>query len=574
MSGKMDIIELNEEGGKKSSLSRGSPRASGPCWIYSLLAFVIVVLLIVIIALAAVIAQRPILYQNAPTSPAATTPTVVPSSSPTASVPDFPVVPLVTVGDVLSLTLSGSVAGGSFGDCFTSTDVNSDGFSDLLIGAPDMSAVYLVLGYQPAFAGTSASISMPPASGKGSIIYGVSVDDQTGDAVATGDVDNDGIVDVVLNSQLAGPAQQGTVSVLYGSPFLYSTDKIYLPPANTTIGFTVQGPSSNAGTGAGLFAEDIDGDGYADLVIGCPNATIDGYATFPGATYLIWGGQRTSFPSTLDLANLAIQHGSVFVGGANNDQLGFVTATVGDINKDGYNDFAMSAPTYNGNHGAVYIVFGGPRSKFPARIDVYSLPASLGFVVQGRSGDNFGQDLSLAGDVNNDGYADIISGNPSDPSLRQPLPGSVAIIFGGPTDTLTSFSASDFNGVNGFLVTGNNPGDQFGFAVGPAGDYNLDGAADYNVGATGVTNGQGFSGAVYVIYGHTGAFNPNVQISNWNQYSGIVFTANQVNSNLGIEVWGNFDFNGDGRADFGFGKPDEIVAGVGESAGQAVIIFN
>jgi len=147
-------------------------------------------------------------------------------------------------------------------------------------------------------------------------------------------------------------------------------------------------------------------------------------------------------------------------------------------------------------------------------------------------------------------------------------PGYAAVIFGSTTH-IPVVPISSFNGVNGMTFTGKSAGNQFGYAVGPAGDYNLDGIDDINVGAFGAADSDGNdnSGAVYVIYGHSGVWTSNFNVASLPATAGEIFTTNIANTQMGIEVWGGFDFNGDGRSDMTYGQPEE-------DNGYAYIIFD
>jgi len=200
------------------------------------------------------------------------------------------------------------------------------------------------------------------------------------------------------------------VYVIYNRPELFLNFTFYLADLlnnpNSTVGVVLYGPNTASATGAGLFASDLNGDGYDDLLIGSPNGTADG-VTFPGTTYVVWGGKN--LPGSIHLGSLATTQGITFIGANDGDNFGYVTATVGDINGDGFGDFSSSSPFYGGNQGVVY-VFYGRKSGFPARVDVSSMLDSYGFQVVGNAGDFLGWDLSQAGDFNNDGLPDIIAG--------------------------------------------------------------------------------------------------------------------------------------------------------------------
>jgi len=108
-------------------------------------------------------------------------------------------------------------------------------------------------------------------------------------------------------------------------------------------------------------------------------------------------------------------------GNAPNDLLGVSVDTAGDINNDGYDDIIIGAYGKNSYQGAAYIIYGGPKfSLQDIDLGLTSLnPASTGFTLIGDVvGDTFGYPVSTAGDINNDGYADIIIGADQRNSLQ------------------------------------------------------------------------------------------------------------------------------------------------------------
>ena len=328
------------------------------------------------------------------------------------------------------------------------------------------------------------------------------------------------------------------------------------------MGLVILGPNPNAETGVNVYGGDLDGDGYDDILIGCANATVDG-SHYPGATYVVWGGPN--LPGLIDLSQPNTKYVSTFLGASDGDQFGTAVAIAGDMNGDGILDFAASSPNNNNGNGAVYIIYGSKTRWSPhSRINVRSIPAGLGYAVYGRTGDVFGFDLSFVGDFNNDGLADVAVGSPGSGTL----PGSAMVIFGSRTLFAASVSVSSFDGIKGTVFTGVTAGDLFGDAVGPAGDYNLDGIADLTVGAAGTI------GDVYVLYGQAGVYPAFVTVS-----SSLPTTAGEIipppmtNSGIGGEVWGGFDFNGDGKAEVALPLPSE-ANGSGNVVGALVVRFD
>lgn len=156
-------------------------------------------------------------------------------------------------------------------------------------------------------------------------------------------------------------------------------------------------------------------------------------------------------------------------------------APAGDVNGDGYPDVVVGASTANGNTGAVYIYFGGPV-----------MHATPDVILTGEaSGDRFGISISTAGDVNGDGYPDLIVG--ADAHLN----GRAYIFYGGPGLVSKGAVSADV------ILTGETSGGGFGISVAAAGDVNGDGRPDVIVGAN-LYPSTFFIGRAYVFFGGPG----------------------------------------------------------------------
>jgi hypothetical protein len=151
-------------------------------------------------------------------------------------------------------------------------------------------------------------------------------------------------------------------------------------------------------------AGDVNGDGFADVIVSA--GTNASYGLF---------GKKGGFASDIQLSSLNGTNGFRITCEANGNAANLVVASVGDVNGDGFDDMIVGAPnarTNGGYSGASYVVFGR-NTSFPANFEVSSLNGSSGFQISGESETDFsGRSVASAGDINGDGFADVIIGAP------------------------------------------------------------------------------------------------------------------------------------------------------------------
>lgn len=309
----------------------------------------------------------------------------------------------------------------------TAGDVNGDGYDDIIVGAY----------HYVDFTGR-AYVYAGGASGM-TVIFtatGENRGDYLGRSVGTaGDINGDGYTDVIV-----GAPHYGNYA---GRAYVYAGGPGGLNPMPV---FTVTGEDvgNTFGSSVGT-AGDVNGDGYADVIVGAP-----GYKD-TGRAYVFAGGPR----------GLSAAPSLTITGESVNDSLGFSVATAGDVNGDGYDDVIMGAFGYDGNTGRIYVFAGGPRG----------LRATPIFTATGQGRESyFGRSVATAGDVNRDGYADIIIGA----SGYARNTGRIYIYAG---------SSSGLSATPIFTATGEGIENCFGKSAGMAGDVNKDGYADVIVGA-------------------------------------------------------------------------------------------
>ncbi len=351
---------------------------------------------------------------------------------------------------------------------------------------------------------------------------------------AGGDFDGDGLYDVLLGAP--GADDGGTDA---GGGYLFLGPVL---GTLTTSSAAVSLVGATAGDGAGYAvasAGDVNADGFDDVLVGAWQN--DGGGLDAGAAYLILGPDIGSFD--LGASDLVME------GASAGDQAGLAVAPAGDIDGDGQADIlvgAWGADAGGAYSGSVFLV-NGPRTG------TVDLSAADGELVGEASGDFAGQALAGAGDVNADGYDDVLVGAPGTDSGT----GTAYLVFG-PFGGRQSLAGAD--GVFSGVVED----DAAGASVAAAGDVNGDGAPDLLVGAYGYDYGGSATGAAFVLLGPVSG---SVLLSGADS----VLVGEHAGDNAGWSVAGAGDMDGDGDDDVLVGALREDSGG--SAAGAAYLIY-
>ena len=475
-------------------------------------------------------------------------------------------IPLASLDGGNGFTLMGEGGGESGYSVSGAGDVNGDGIDDIVIGAPVPGLVgegksYVVFGRVSGF---GAAISLANLDGMNGFELTGDIDESGYSVSGAGDVNQDGIDDVMIGAPFANNGEgqeQGKSYVIFGSIAGFNKT-ILLASLNGTNGFALIGEADYDAGYAVSSAGDVNHDGIDDVVIGAPAAPYVGVNSM-GKSYVVFG-RKSGFAAVMSLARLNGTNGFVLAGEVSGDGSGSSVSGAGDVNGDGIADVLIGAPgKINGKFvgtGKSYVVFGR-ASGFSAEIPLSSLDGTNGFMLTGEvDGDGSGYAVSGAGDVNGDGIDDVLIGAPYAVNGT----GKSYVVFGQTSGFAAEIFLSNLNGTNGFALIGKAVGDEAGYAVSSAGDVNGDGIDDVLIGAPYAGGG----GKSYVVFGRKSEFDKEMSLSNLNETNGFVL-AGENNDGAGYAVSGAGDVNGDGIDDVLIGAPY-----ANNDAGKSYVVFS
>lgn len=399
---------------------------------------------------------------------------------------------------------------------------------------------------------------------------GETVGDDFGfDAKAAGDVNNDGIDDVVVGAYRANHSGQsaGSSYVIYGrrSGFPATFPVSGLDGSN---GFRLDGVAAGDRSGTSVSAAgDVNADGIDDLIIGAGGADPNGDRS--GSAFVVFG-RSGGFPATVPLAGLDGANGFRMNGVDAVDSAGRTVSDVGDINGDGIDDVIVGAYFASPNgfiSGTAYVVFGKASPVLPV-LELADLNGSNGFRMEGLGQfHRIGRSADGIGDINGDGIDDLIVGSYE----ANGLAGSSYVVFGRTSGFSALVDLAALNGGNGFRIDGASAQDLSGRSVSAAGDFNADGIDDLLIGADGYGFGSIRSGSGYVVFGRQAPFPAVLPLSSLDGSNGVRFGGESEDDDAGFSVGAAGDVNGDGIDDIIIGA--DSADSNGEDSGSSYVVF-
>lgn len=474
---------------------------------------------------------------------------------------------IVQVPGLGSTTSGGELLGW---DVSSAGDFNGDGFDDVILTSSTGSAgatAYVVYGTPTGMPQISSVAQLDGTNG-----FQIPSHSMFLTVRAAGDINGDGLGDLITATPANSSydSSSGTGTIIFGQrsgmPGTFQMNTI-----NGANGYGFSGPVSLGTGGIVNSAGDINGDGFDDVVISAslPGTGVTG-TMFPkqiGGSYVLFGKGAAPF-SPAFLSHVNGSGGFRLSAGEDIYLYGVDVSSVGDVNADGYDDFAIgiSGSAILGNSsGSSYVVFG--KAGAWTDLNLRELNGVTGFRLNAESASDSMSKVSAAGDINGDGYADLLVADAKS-STYGTGSGSTYVVFGKAHGFPAQSNLSALDGSNGFRLDGNQIGDGAGGSIAAAGDVNGDGYDDLIIGVKGADLHGKDSGSAYIVFGKGTPFNAAIALSSLNATNSVRIDGAGAGNTAGMSVSSAGDVNGDGFADVVVGAPY-----ASNNAGSAYVVY-
>jgi hypothetical protein len=379
-------------------------------------------------------------------------------------------------------------------------DVDGDKLDDFVVcayntasiaGAPSAGNAYVLYGVRSASdAATAWPINakiktIAQDSTRGRIIDGAVALTSLGRSVAiVGDMNGDRFDDIAVSTE-AWANFSGRAWIVWGKKRTETNTPLYVNALDASKFVQITGEVAWSLFGVVIAGGDINHDGFSDLLIGAP-----GYSSGISRGYIVWGHNGT-WPATINATDIGVTVGGVKIDGKADSQSSRSIANAGDVNRDGKTDLIIGAyyanPSGRERAGRAYIVFGKGNGTWPTTINLDSLTAADGVIIDGAAAyDYLGCGVSGNVDVNGDNTADVIVGaHGAGPDATRYDAGITYVVFGSATlpSTIDTSGSTFFDGMKGFKLLGEKVFDWSAYSVSGTGDVNGDGIGDIIIGA-------------------------------------------------------------------------------------------
>lgn len=335
----------------------------------------------------------------------------------------------------------------------------------------------------------------------------------------------------------------------------------YLPDTAITL---ASGAELTVGADGAILYD--PGDAFDDLARGTAVTETFSYTLQRGPTLFDLADPEANLAHITD-----VMHSTVDSSGSAGTDIGYAVAGAGDFDGDGIDDFLITVPNADSGNGAlsgaVYLVYGEEEQRLDT-LDLDDLTKSTGIRIFGYERyDRIGFSVAGVGDINNDGYDDILIGAPKAVYTKS-QEGQVYAFFGREGRSSSVLEISDLDGGNGFIFSGGRTRAETGISVAAGGDINNDGIPDALIGVPGYDY-SGIGGMVDIIHGIEDGISYPRRPSGDDEGQEIFGRASvwyyQSSDNYGFtsETYAEFgwsvasagDFNGDGLDDLIIGAP-------------------